>query len=115
MARIPTRSIGSSSTSGDSVAHYAENAAIQVTTAALITGIPSNAISVMFQNLGPVDVYIGTTAAKAASTVGIKIPANGGTLSLDVSGGCELYASCGTLQVSPADTRWFARTGANRR
>lgn len=86
-----------------------DNNAFQVTVAAVLIPLPAGTDTVFFQNLGPNDVWLGSSAATATAAAGIKVPGNGGEIAIDVHGHA-LYAACPAgLQVSPNDLRWYAR------
>lgn len=87
--------------------------AVATASATLIPGMGS-ANAVLIQNLGPNAIYCGGSTVTTAT--GISVPANGGTLSVDMvqfagSGTTikpEIYCIAATaLQVSPADTRYM--------
>lgn len=101
-------------TKGDPVPAFKSGAvAIATASATLIPGMGS-ANAVLIQNLGPNAIYCGPSSVTTAT--GVSVPANGGTLSIDIvqfAGSTttiapEIYCIAATaLQVSPADTRYM--------
>lgn len=101
-------------TKGDSSPAFKSGAvAIATASATLIPGMGS-ANAVLIQNLGPNPIYCGGSSVTTAT--GISVPANGGTLSIDIvqfAGSSttiapEIYCIAATaLQVTPADTRYM--------
>ena len=84
------------------------NGAHQTTVAATRIPLPDGTRTVLLQNLGATDVWLGSTAASATSVLGVRLAA-AAVLQVDVALH-DLYAASPLgLQVSPADLRWLAR------
>lgn len=92
--------------SGTSTAYSVSAVNVQTTGSLLNDGLTDRR-ALFVQNLGPNPIYIGD--ASVATTTGIEVPANGGTVTLPIQVGTAIYAIAATAnQTSPLNTRIMA-------